>query len=115
MAFGGRGAGGVRWVVGREWGDRELDEELRTYLQMETGEKMKQGMSPEDALRAVRLERGSIETAKEVVRSAGWEFFVQTRWQSVRDGLRRLLKQPAFTRLDVRTLAVGVGPAATLC
>jgi len=39
---------------------------------MEAAEKMKQGMSRKDALRAVRLERGGLELAKERVRSGGW-------------------------------------------
>jgi len=43
----------------KEQVDRELDEEHR----------------------AVRLERGSLGVAKEVVRSAGWESFVDTLWQ----------------------------------
>jgi hypothetical protein len=38
-------------------------------LEMAAEEKMKQGMSRKDALRAVRLERESAEIAKEVVRS----------------------------------------------
>jgi len=41
--------------------DRELDEELGTYLEMEAAEKMRQGVSRKDALREVRLERGSLE------------------------------------------------------
>src|SRR5205807_4436982 len=51
----------------------ELHEELSDFLEMAAEEKMKHGMSRKDALRAVRLERGSLEIAKEVVRSAGWE------------------------------------------
>jgi len=46
---------------------------------MAAEEKMKQGMSAEDALRAVRLERGNLEVTKELVRSGCWESFVGTR------------------------------------
>ena len=40
---------------------------------MAANEKMKQGMSRQDALRAVRLEGGSLDGTKEIVRSGGWE------------------------------------------
>jgi hypothetical protein len=55
-----------------------LDEELRDFLKMAAEEKMKLGMSRNHALRAVRLERGSLEVTKEVVRPAGWESLVET-------------------------------------
>jgi hypothetical protein len=42
---------------------------------------MKQGMSPNDAVRSVRLERGSPELAKEVVRSGNWASRVLACWQ----------------------------------
>jgi hypothetical protein len=45
---------------------------------------MKEGMNRADALRAVRLERGTLEVTKEVVRSAGWESLVETCWQDLR-------------------------------
>jgi ABC-type antimicrobial peptide transport system permease subunit len=48
--------------------DRELDEELRAYQEMAAEEKVKQGMSRQEALRAIRLEQGSLELTKEVVR-----------------------------------------------
>ena len=64
---------GLGSLFRKEQVDRELDEELRGFLQMAVEEKMKQGMSRKDALRAVRLERGSLDVAKEEVRSAGWE------------------------------------------
>ena len=54
---------GLRSLFRKEQVDRELNEELRAYQDMATEEKIKQGMSPKDALRAVRLERGSLEVA----------------------------------------------------
>jgi hypothetical protein len=52
--------------------ERELDEELHSFLEMAAEEKMKQGASRKEALRAVRLEHGNLEAAKEVVRDARW-------------------------------------------
>src|SRR6266550_3007545 len=88
---------GLRSLFRKEQVERELDEELRVYQEMATDEKMKQGMNPNAALRAVRLEGGSVEIAKEIVRSGGWEFFVETCWQDLRFGVRMLCKNPGFT------------------
>src|SRR5437763_1358638 len=52
---------GLRSLFRKDQVDRELNEELGAYLEMEAAEKMKQGMSRRDALRAVRLERGGRE------------------------------------------------------
>ena len=86
---------GLRSLFRKEQVDRELDEELGAYLEMAAEEKMKEGMSRKEALRAVRLERGNLELTKEVVRSGTWESFIETCWRDVRFGVRTLRKSPA--------------------
>jgi hypothetical protein len=71
-------ASGFRSLFRKEQVDQELDDELIDFLEMAVEEKMKQGMSRKDALRSVRLERGSLEVTREVVSSAGWESIVET-------------------------------------
>jgi predicted permease len=102
-------ASGLRSLFRKKQVDHELEEELNGFLEMAAEEKMKEGMSPKDAHRAVRLERGSLGVTKEVVRSGGWESVVEGLWRDIRFGVRSLRKSPGFSAVVVLTLTLGIG------
>jgi hypothetical protein len=60
-------------ALGRTRVEREMDEELRGFLEASAEDKQRAGMTPEEAARAARVEMGSTNAVKHRIRSAGWE------------------------------------------
>ena len=81
---------GLRALIFKRRTERELDAELREYLNTAIEQKMSSGMSRADATRAARVEMGSVEAVKDHVRDAGWETTVESVWRDARYGLRLL-------------------------
>jgi len=105
---------GLRNLLSRADADRELDDELRHYLDLSINEKIRAGLSREDAERAARIEMGGVQQSKETVRSAGWEAHLEIFAQDVRYAARSLRRSPAVSIAVILTLALGVGANTTM-
>src|SRR5271168_3744352 len=101
--------GGIRGLFGKRKIEQELDEELRDFLDKTTVEKMRSGMTREEAHRSARLEMGGVEAVKENVRAASWETHIETLWSDLRFGARLLRFNPVFAGAAILSLALGIG------
>ena len=98
----------TRFFLRRYW-DKERARELEAYLEIETGENIARGMSPEEARYAAQRKLGNTTLIREEIYHMNNLRWLEAIWQDLHYGLRMMVKNPAFAAVAVITLALGIG------
>src|SRR5262245_11405615 len=104
----------LRALFRRESVLRDIEEELRVHVEMETETNINRGMPPDEARAAALKSFGNMGRNTERgydIRGGGW---LETLWQDLRYGMRMLLKSPAFMLAAIFSLAIGIGANTAL-
>jgi len=109
MPLGPRIVSLYRSLFGKAALDRDLDDELRGYIDEITERKIAAGLGRDEARRLALAEAGGIESVKEGVRERRIGAGLSATARDVRYGLRALSRSPGFFVTAVSVLALGIG------
>jgi predicted permease len=98
-----------RNIAHRERVERDLDDEVRALFESLVDEKIREGLSPEDARRSAALEFGGVDALKERIREVKAGAFLDMLLLDIRYGMRMLRRYPSFALAAIVTLGLGIG------
>ena len=104
----------LRAMLRRDRLDHDLDEELRSHIEMRAVDNLAAGMSPEEARFEAQKRFGNTTLLKEDTRNTDIVTWLDEAARDFRHSLRILQRSPGFTAVAVLTLALGIGANTAL-
>jgi predicted permease len=94
--------------------DRDLEEEIRLHLELESERNRRAGMSDAEAYRAARLAFGGVDKVSELHRDARGTRVIEDAFADVRYAARTLARAPAFVAVSIVTLTIAITVGTSL-
>ena len=94
--------------------DRDLDDELRAYVDARAASYERRGLAPSEAKRAALLEVEGVDQVKERVRDVRIGSTLEAAARDARYGARVLWRSPGYALVVVMTIALGIGGNAAI-
>jgi len=99
----------LSWIFRRDRAEQRLDDEVRSFVEMATADKIRDGVPAIEARRLALLELGGVEQVKEGVRAGRYGAFLDDVGRDVRYAFRLFARQRTFAVVIIGTLALGIG------
>jgi putative ABC transport system permease protein len=94
--------------------DRDLDDELREYVDGLAASYERRGLTPVQAKRAALIEVEGVEQVKERVRDVRVRSAFEAALRDARYGARVLWRSPGYSAVVIMTIALGIGVNAAI-
>ena len=103
----------LRALLRRRAAERDLDEELRFHIEMETEKNIRAGFSATEARRRALRDFGWLELTKEAYRDVAGRWLEELA-ADIRYALRALRRAPVLAAAAIITLGLGIGANTTI-
>ena len=104
----------LRGTVAGHRPDDDLDEEVRSHLELAAEDARRRGLTPIDAGRRTRVTAGTAAAAIESMRDQRGLPWLEDLVRDLRHGVRLLRRSPGFTAAATLSLALGIGATTAM-
>jgi putative ABC transport system permease protein len=94
--------------------ERDLDDELQSFVDELTARNVAQGMSPEEARRAALIETGGVQQVREATREVWTMAPLDVLARDVRHGGRMIARAPGFALVVISTIGLSIAASVTM-